>query len=73
MNTGSQMVREQVLLTKQFRHNCENQQFDTILGLVWLSDAGAGGRRIPLRRYLFGLRLAIAQADARSAMPVSFR
>ena len=34
--------------------------------------AGAARRRVHLR-YSFGLRLAIAQADARPAMPVSFR
>ena len=34
--------------------------------------AGAARRRVySLRRYSFGLRLAIAQADARPAMPVS--
>ena len=35
--------------------------------------AGAARRRVHLVTVLFGLRLAIAQTDARPTMPISFR
>ena len=35
--------------------------------------AGAARRRVHLATVLLGLRLAIAQADARPVMPISFR
>ena len=42
-------------------------------GQVWGHTPEKRVAASTLRRYSFGLRLAIAQADARSAMPVSFR
>ena len=42
--------------------------------LVWEQpDPEGGNSSSTLRRYSFGLRLAIAQADARPVMPISFR
>ena len=52
----------------------EQHEVRTIIRSVQIvkAYAGAAHRRV-LRRYSYELRLAIAQADARPAMPVSFR
>ena len=42
-------------------------------GQVWGHTPEQRVAASTLRRYYFGLRLAIAQADARPAMPASFR
>ena len=42
-------------------------------GQVWGHTSEQRVAASTLRRYSFGLRLAIAQADARPAMPASFR
>ena len=42
-------------------------------GQVWWHTPEQRVAASTLRRYSLGLRLAIAQADARPAMPVSFR
>ena len=44
-----------------------------VKGQVWGHTPEQRVAASPLRRYSLGLRLAIAQADARPAMPVSFR
>ena len=40
---------------------------------VWGHTPEQRGAASTLRRYFFGLRLAIVQADARPTRPVSFR
>ena len=49
------------------------QDVELWAGQVWGHTPEQRVAASNLRRYFFGLRLAIAQADARPAMPVSFR
>ena len=48
------------------------KRVSTLYSMKVRSGMGAYAGAI-LRRYFLGLRLAIFEADARSAMPVSFR
>ena len=45
----------------------------TCIGQMWEHKPDQRVAASTLRRYSFGLRLAIAQVDARPTMPISFR
>ena len=69
---SSRLFRSKMFLTLTLTPN-PNPKPQVRSGQVWEHTPEQRVAASTLRRYSFGLRLAIAQADARPAMPASFR